>query len=91
MKVPAYFEREVEWDKLFASHTKGGKLRDTLQLPTKENAERWASKIYCALSPENLHCDGEISRSAAAKKARELNSALSYLENLVGHKLPERY
>jgi len=28
--------------------------------------------IECALSPENLHCDGEISRSAARTKERKL-------------------
>ena len=30
-------------------------------------------RVESALSPENLHCDGEISRSAAARKARVLN------------------
>ena len=32
--------------------------------------------IYCNLSPENLHCDGEISRSAAARKGAALNRRL---------------
>lgn len=38
--------------------------------------------IDCDLSPENLHCDGEISRSAAAKKARHLNAAANELARL---------
>lgn len=32
---------------------------------------RW---VDSALSPENLHCDGEISRSAARAKERKLNA-----------------
>lgn len=38
--------------------------------------------LECDLSPENLHCDGEISRSAAAKKARAFNAALKDLSSV---------
>ena len=91
MKVPAYFEREVAWDGMFKSTNRDGSPRPTLTMPNKGNAERWASKIHCALSPENLTCDGELPRSQVAKKAKELNQALAYLENLVGHELAEQY
>lgn len=30
--------------------------------------------VECALSPENLHCDGEISLSAARAKERKLSA-----------------
>jgi hypothetical protein len=45
-------------------------------------ANRW-SAIFGEndLSPENLHCDGEISRSQAAAKARELNNTRAALEH----------
>jgi hypothetical protein len=33
-------------------------------------------RIYAGLSPENLHCDGEISRSAAARRGAALNKRL---------------
>ena len=33
-------------------------------------------RIYSGLSPENLHCDGEISRSAAARRGAALNRRL---------------
>jgi hypothetical protein len=33
-------------------------------------------RIYSGLSPENLHCDGEISRSAAARRGVALNRRL---------------
>ena len=39
-----------------------------------------ASSIDCKLSPENLHCDGEISLSEANRKGEFLNRALRQLE-----------
>ncbi len=40
--------------------------------------------LDCDLSPENLHCDGEISRSAARKKAKAYNAAWTQLEAIIG-------
>ena len=54
-----------------------------LGLPTKANAETWIATIEGELSPENLHCDGEISHAAAMKKQRELLAALAYVENIL--------
>jgi hypothetical protein len=39
-----------------------------------------ASDIDCRLSPENLHCDGEISVSEANRKYQHLTSAFRQLE-----------
>lgn len=33
--------------------------------------------LECALSPENLHCDGEISRAEAQRKYQYLTAALT--------------
>jgi hypothetical protein len=33
--------------------------------------------LECALSPEHLHCDGEISRAEAQRKYQYLNGALT--------------
>jgi hypothetical protein len=41
------------------------------------------------LSPENLHCDGEISRAAARAKARKLNTAWKQLEAIIGRHFDE--
>lgn len=54
-----------------------------LELPTKANAETWIATIEGELSPENLHCDGEISHAAAMKKQRQLLAALAYVENIL--------
>lgn len=45
--------------------------------------------VYSALSPENLHCDGEISRSAAARKAVTLNARLRALFTEIGRRVSE--
>lgn len=40
--------------------------------------------IHYALSPENLHCDGEISNAEANRKARKLNAELAVLRKELG-------
>ena len=42
---------------------------------TDENAQTIFNKLECDLSPENLHCDGEISRTQARAKERKLMAA----------------
>ncbi len=46
-------------------------------------------RVSCDLSPENLHCDGEISRSAAMAKAGSLRAEWREVENLLGRKVSE--
>jgi len=77
-----YFERAISFAKLFQNHGKQVAAFD-LQMPNKENAQTWIDRIEGELSPENLHCDGEISHAAAMKKARVLNAALAYVENIL--------
>ena len=45
--------------------------------------------LVCALSPENLHCDGEISNAQAQVKYRRLMKEWAALEKLVGRKVTE--
>ena len=45
---------------------------------------RW---LACDLSPENLHCDGEISRAQAQVKYRKLMKEWGKLEAAVGRKV----
>ena len=45
--------------------------------------------LACDLSPENLHCDGEISRSAAQRKFRALKKRWKDLEKTLGRKVSE--
>lgn len=49
-----------------------------------------AKKIFdmldCDLSPENLHCDGEISNAEAKKKEKALLAAWKQLETIIGRR-----
>lgn len=47
------------------------------------------TRIYGALSPENLHCDGEISRTAAMRKYRRLQRELRALFTELGREVSE--
>ena len=58
-----------------------------LSLTTKER--QWIEKIYNDLSPENLTCDGELSRSAVSQKASKLNTQMNNIQNRIGKIVPE--
>jgi hypothetical protein len=49
-------------------------------MPNAQNAQTWIDKIENELSPENLHCDGEITRAQAMVKYRDLNRAMAYVK-----------
>ena len=64
---------------------------DALYKITDENqalAKELYEDIDCRLSPENLHCDGEISRTQAMAKYRQLMGAVRQLENM-GYPIPD--
>jgi hypothetical protein len=58
---------------------------DTL---TKEQADDLYEGIDCGLSPENLHCDGEITRAQAMSKYRTYMQAVKELKRR-GFDIPE--
>ncbi len=69
------------------SNTVGGALHEarhttfvTTTTPTTKRSDddimRDILGCYCRLSPENLHCDGEISRSQASRKAAQIRREL---------------
>ena len=45
--------------------------------------------VYCSLSPENLYCDGEISKSEANRKFKILNRKLRVLFVELGREVSE--
>lgn len=51
---------------------------------SNENVMSLKSCIECELSPENLHCDGEISHKMAKKKATYLNNVANELAKATG-------
>ena len=56
---------------------------------TEEEIMEDILNIYCGLSPENLHCDGEISRSEAMRKYRAYQRKLKALFTEIGRHVSE--
>ena len=73
-----YVKQENAWGVLFG--------QEPLEIDTHEGRQRLADKIDCSLSPENLTCDGELSRSqvqARYRKLMKIREQLLQLDNLI--------
>ena len=70
-----YVEDKNTWQILFS----GTKL---LTLDTASGRKAIAEQLDSDLSPENLHCDGEISQAQAMKNYRALSKAAEQLIKL---------
>jgi hypothetical protein len=68
-----FVSRENKWAQIFGN---------TVEIKTAKGRKDVASRIDCALSPENLHCDGEISAAEANRKFRFLTKAAEQLMKL---------
>ena len=66
-------------------------LSETYGRPKRPELEilKDIDRVYGELSPENLHCDGEISHSAAMAKERSLNARLKTLFKELGREVSE--
>ena len=64
---------------LFCENSIFGKEPMTFPL-SQTDANNLMNKIAGELSPENLHCDGEISHAQARQKYRQLTTIKSALE-----------
>ena len=62
--LEAFVERENNWERLLK--------QPTLSLLNARDRQRIADKIDSQLSPENLSCDGELSRAQINARYREL-------------------
>ena len=69
-----YVDSSNRWSAIFGDKAMTFPLSQT-------DTNKLMDKIASELSPENLHCDGEISRTQAAAKARELNNTRAALEH----------
>ena len=70
----AYVDQKNAWNAIF----KGRQLA----IDNAADRQRIASMIDSDLSPENLTCDGELSRSAVNAKYRQLQAAAKDLLKL---------
>ena len=64
--LEAYVEQENKWAQAF------NKKARPLSLLNAADRQRIAESIDCRLSPENLSCDGELSRAEVNRRYRHL-------------------
>ena len=69
-----YIDRRNQWNSFFPSNK-----QITFPLSQK-NVNDLARSLDCDLSPENLHCDGEISHAEADRKYRYYGRVIKDLE-----------
>ena len=72
--LKAYVENQNRWNAIFGE--------SPMQLPLSQaGVTKIAKSIDAGLSPENLHCDGEISASEAQKKYNNYHRVLNELRS----------
>ena len=72
--LQSYIENKNRWNAMF----KG----EQYEIQTAQGRRRLAESIDCALSPENLSCDGELPRAEVNRRYRELTAAARDLVKL---------
>lgn len=72
--LQAYIDQQNKWAKIWNEKP--------LNLDSAADRKRIAEKIDCALSPENLSCDGELPRAEVNRRYRELTGAAKDLVKL---------
>jgi hypothetical protein len=73
--LEAYVERKNQWSAMF------GKTKP-LSLDDADDRQKIANSIDNELSPENLTCDGELSRAQVQARYKELTKVARELQQL---------
>lgn len=72
--LQAYIDKQNRWNAMF----KG----EQFEVKTAKGRQRIAQHVDCALSPENLSCDGELPRAEVNRRYRELTTVAKQLLEL---------
>ena len=72
--LQAYIDSKNKWNAIF----KG----EQFEIKTAKGRQRVADSLDCDLSPENLTCDGELSRAQVNAKFKRLTGAAMDLRKL---------
>jgi hypothetical protein len=72
--LKAYVDQKNRWDMIFG--------RPALDLTNPKDRQSIAENIDSDLSPENLTCDGELSRTAVQQRYKQLTAAARELKEL---------
>ena len=86
--LKAFIEQQNRWNAIF------GKAPMNFNGLTQKEVNELARDIDAKLSPENLHCDGEISAAEANRKYRGLMAVVKDLEaycTKYGYNMPYMY
>jgi hypothetical protein len=70
--LTAYIDQKNTWGGFFGTAPTSFPL-------TQKDVDELASALDCDLSPENLHCDGEISVAQANRKYNEYGRVIAQL------------
>jgi hypothetical protein len=76
--LQAYIDNKNKYMALF----RGQRTESLYEIQTAAGRKRVAAEIDCALSPENLSCDGELPRAEINRRYRELTAAAQDLVKL---------
>jgi hypothetical protein len=77
MSLAKYIEQKNSWDRLFNKQP-----RYNMRNLTHVDAQQLMNSIENDLSPENLTCDGELSRAQVMERSAYLNAAQRELAKL---------
>ena len=72
--LQTFIDQKNKWNAIF----KG----EQYEIQTPKGRQRVADMIDSALSPENLTCDGELSRTEVNRRYKELSTAAKQLMKL---------
>ena len=79
IEIPVYIQNKIKLAKLF-------KMKKVPTYMTKAGIEELFSMMNNDMSPENISCDGECSKTEVTRKAREIRAAWKFLERISGLK-----
>ena len=72
--LKAYVDQKNQWNAIFGMAP--------MDINNDMHRVQIAQTLDGELSPENLHCDGEISQAEAMRKLRKLNAVCAELKQL---------
>ena len=79
MSYQTPLQRRVKYAQLFVPSTKYPE--------TETECETWFEDLRCEMSPENLCCDGEATRSQINARLRDIKDCWKELEIIIGRKV----
>ena len=84
-ELKAFIDNQNSWNRIFkAQFTITGQVLWTkdYEINTAKGRQAVADMIEGKLSPENLSCDGELSRASISKRYKELITVAKQLQKL---------